>query len=151
MTCQSAPVPAAAAGSAQFLALHRTGQAKTDAVDAARASDALEVVIGVHRRAADSAGRDTIRDPDVAQGCLIGMGAPRHVARRVGSGDLRTLNLGRYPPVRLTLGAAAVLHVAQRRASIGTTPAQVFGHAHDVAHRVANLTPDRTFATVLRG
>jgi hypothetical protein len=147
MTRHSIPARTAASHEPTLDALRRE-PGGADAVDAACALDALEVVLNARGQATDAERGNKMRDPNVAQDCLIGMGVPRHVARRVGSRDLRALYLGRYPPVRLTLGAAVVLHVAQRWAAIGTTPEQIFGRAHDAAHRVADLTPDRTLPTV---
>jgi hypothetical protein len=133
------------ASRAPALAPPRPKHADFNAVDAASALDVLEDVLETHSDAADPARGDKLRDPNMAQDCLVHMGAPRHVARRASSRDLRALYLGRYPPVRLTLGAAVVLYVAQRWASIGTTPEQILSHAHDAAHRVANLASDRSF------
>jgi hypothetical protein len=126
------------------LALHHTVGSTADTFDATSAMHALEVVLRDRSHAADRTGEETVRDPNVAQNCLVGMGLPLNVAMRVGSRGLRALYLGRHPPVRLTLGAAVVLHVAQRWASIGTAPEQILAHAHDAANRVVDLTPDRT-------
>jgi anti-anti-sigma regulatory factor len=132
------------------LAPRRTAGSDLDAFDATSAMDVLEVVLCDRSHAADRAGDEMVQDPNVAQDCLVGMDVPLNVARRVGSRGVRALYLGRHPPVRLTLGAAVVLHVAQRWASIGTAPEQILAHAHDAADRVVDLTPDRTSRDVVR-
>jgi hypothetical protein len=60
--------------------------------------------------------------------------------------DLRLLYLGRGLPFRLTLGAAAVVHLAHRQARSGANPEQILDAARRGAHRASDLVPDPAFA-----
>lgn len=118
--------------------------------DTTSALDVLAFVLCVRSGESDSALEEIGRDPTLAHDCLTCMGVPPHVADRVASHDLRALYMGHHPPVRLTLGAAVVLHVAQRLASVGTASEQILAHACRAADRVIDLTPDRTLNDVVR-
>jgi hypothetical protein len=92
-----------------------------------------------HQRA--SRGRPAPVRQDIARQCLVNLGLTPEAARRAPVHDLRLLYIGCELPHRLTLGAAAVVHLAHRHAQARATSEQVLDAARRGARRASDLSP----------